>query len=137
MTRDHDARTKLAKLANSLMEDIMAMPDAEIIAEIGTDGIARARALFGKAKQELSKQLLIDAKSQFEAWKAIESRDVTPFDRAAARARFEKIRRGDAAFDRKITLAARNGEAPTDADMDGLSADWADLQRLDGEDEQK
>jgi hypothetical protein len=137
MSQDHDARAKLAKLADALVEDIMATPDSEIIGEVGKDGIERARALFAKAKQELSKQLLVKAKSQFETWKAAHPGDVASFDRAATRARFEKIRRGDEDFDRKMTLAARKGEAPTDADMDGLIDDWVDLQRLDGEDEKK
>jgi hypothetical protein len=115
----------------------MATPDAEIVAEIGNDGIQRARSIFDKAKQELSKQLLMNAKSKLEAWHAALSGNVVPLDRTAARVLFDKLRAGDTDFNRKMTLAARHGQAPTDSDVDGLINDWADLQRLDGEDEQK
>ena len=72
-----------------------------------------------------------------ESWKEERSKDVVPFDRATARKQFERIRKGDTEFDRKLTMAARNGDAPTDGDIDGLSDDLIDLQQLGGKDEQK
>ena len=137
MSRDHDARAKLAKLADALMHDIIATPDAEIVAEVGTEGIERARALFAKAKQEVSRQQLLRARAELNGWRSTRTIVSTSFDRTAARARFDKIRSGDTHFDRKMTIAARNGEAPTDPDIDGLINDWADLQRLDGKDKPK
>jgi hypothetical protein len=44
------------------------------------------------------------------------------------------MRRADSGFNQRITLAARNGKAPTDNDKDGLIEDWADLQKLDEQD---
>lgn len=137
MSRDHDARAKLAKLADALMQDIMATSDAEITAEVGKDGIERARALFGEVKQEMSRQRLLKAQAELKSWRAAQSKQSISFDRTEARRRFSKIRAGDTEFDRKMTIAARNGEAPTDADIDGLIDDWADLHRLDGQDEPK
>jgi hypothetical protein len=137
MSRDHDARAKLAKLADALMQDIMATSDAEITAEVGKDGIERARALFGEVKQEMSRQRLLKAQVELKSWRAAQSKQSISFDRTEARRRFSKIRAGDTEFDRKMTIAARNGEAPTDADIDGLIDDWADLHRLDGQDEPK
>jgi hypothetical protein len=130
MSGDDNARTKLIRLADALMEDIIATPDVEIIAEAGQAAIERARVIFGKAK-------MAKTRLDLELRKDSQSKGVVPFDRAAARERFDKIRAGDTEFERKMTLAARNGEVPTDADIDGLSDDLADLQRLDGEDEQK
>jgi hypothetical protein len=130
MSGDDNARTKLIRLTDALMEDIIATPDAEIIAEAGQAAIEQARVIFGKAK-------MAKTKSDLERRNNSYSKDVVPFDRVAARKQFAKIRTGDAEFERKMTLAARNGEAPTDADIDGLSDDLADLQRLDGEDEKK
>lgn len=135
MSRDHDARAKLAKLANSLIQDIMEMSDSEIVAEVGKDGIERARALFGAAKQKTSRQRLLRAQGELEKWRATESERFKSFDLAEARARFSKIRSGDTEFDRKMTIAARNGETPTNVDVDGLVEDWVDLHRLDGQDE--
>jgi hypothetical protein len=137
MSQDHDARAKLAKLADVLMQDIITTPDAEIVAEVGKEGIERARALFAKAKQEILRQQLLKAKAESNAWKSTRTKDLVSFDRTAARVRFDKIRSGDTEFDRKMTIAARSGEAPTDADIDGVLDDWADLQRLDGKDEPK
>jgi hypothetical protein len=133
MSQDHEVRRKLAKLADALMQDIIETPDADIIAEVGEDGIARARTLFAEAKQEVSRQHLLRAKAESGAWKSAQSKFIS-FDRTVARSRFDKIKAGDPDFDRKMTIAARNGEAPTDRDVDGLIDDWGDLQRLDGKD---
>jgi RNA binding exosome subunit len=130
MSNNDKASTKLERLSDALMNDILTTPDAEIILETGQDEIDRARVLFGKVKME-------KAKAELDAWKEAHSKDVIPFDRATARMKFETIRKGDTQFDRKITIAARNGEAPTDGDIDGLSDDLIDLEKLDGEDEQK
>jgi hypothetical protein len=130
MSGNDKARIKLERLADALIEDIMATPDAEIILETGQEAIDKARAIFGKAKME-------KARADLESWKEARSKDVVPFDRATARKRFETIRKGDTQFDRKLTMAARNGEAPTDGDIDGLSDDLIDLEQLDGKDEEK
>ena len=129
MSDNDKAKIKLERLADALMLDILATPDAEIILETGQEAIDHARAMFGKAKME-------KAKADLESWREAHSKDVVPFDRATARKRFETIRKGDAQFDRKLTMAARNGEAPTDADIDGLSDDLIDLEQLDSKDEQ-
>ena len=134
MSQDHDNRAKLARLADALMQDILATPDADIIAEIDQRDIERARAILLEVKATLSKRLLSKAKAEHEAWSTEHARNTVPFDRAAARVRFEQVRRGDPEFNRKMTLAARNGRAPTDQDVEGLVDDWADLQRLDGKD---
>jgi len=134
MSQDHDDRAKLARLADALMQDILAMPDAEIIAEVEREGIERARTILIEVKMNISKQLLNKAKAQHDAWRATQSRNVVSLDRSTARDHFDRIRHGDPEFNQKITLAARNGKAPTDSDIDGLIDDWADLRRLDGQD---
>jgi hypothetical protein len=133
MSQNHDDRAKLARLADALMQDILATPEADILAEVDDEGIERARTILIEVKMNLSRQLLTKAKAKHEAWRSTQSRSAIPPDRSATRDRFEKIRRGDPEFNQKVTLAARNGKAPTDADVDGLIDDWADLQGLDGE----
>ncbi len=137
MSDNHSARGKLTRLADALLEDIIAMPAEDIVAETDKKDIERARAIFGVAKQELSKRILIEAQTDYEAWKAARSKEVTSLDPAAAKVLFEKLRAGDTEFNHKIMLAARNGEDPSDADVAGLADDYSDLQRLDKEDEQK
>jgi hypothetical protein len=133
MSQSETARKKLARLADAIMRDLLETPDADIVAEVDGADIERARAIIVEVKMNVSRQSLGNAKAQHEAWKTSRAKTVVPLDRATARDRFEKIRRGDPEFNQKITLAARNGKAPTDADIEGIADDWADLQRLDGE----
>jgi hypothetical protein len=134
MSQDDINRAKLARLADALTDDIMATPDADIIAEVGQSGIERARAILTQVKASTSRRLLAQARGQFEAWRVAQSLGRHSLDRAAARDRFEKIRSADPAFNQKMTMAARNGREPTDRDKEGLIEDWADLQQLDEQD---
>lgn len=134
MSQDDTHRAKLARLADALMEDIIATPDADILAEVDRASIERARTILVEVKANLSRKLLGEARAQLEAWRSAQSRDRRLLDRTTARDRFEKILRADPALHQKMTIAARNGRAPTDNDKEGLSEDWADLQRLDDED---
>ncbi len=133
MSQDQDHRAKLAKLADALMQDIIAAPDEDILAEVDRAGIERARALLIEVKADMSRRQLAKAKTEIGTWRSATSRDSSESDGASVREQFEKLRRGDPQFNRKITLAARNGMPPTDNDMQGLVEDWADLRRLDDE----
>lgn len=75
MSQNPDARTKLTRLADALIEEIIATPDAETIAEIGKEEIERTRALLGRAK-------MAKAKSDLGSWKDGQSRGGAPIDRA-------------------------------------------------------
>jgi frataxin-like iron-binding protein CyaY len=133
MSQDHTVREKLVRLADAIMQDILETPDADIIAEVDAADIERARTILIEVKMNVSKQLLSKAKAQHEVWSTSHAQTVILFDGATARSHFEKIRRGDPEFNQKITLAARNGKAPSDNDIEGFAEDWDDLQRLDGE----
>jgi hypothetical protein len=129
----NDDRTKLVRLADALMRDILAVPEDEIVAEIDFAGITQARSIFVEVKRNIANQLLMRAKGELGTWRSTKSRKDVSLGRASVREQFEKLRGGDPQLDRKITLAARNGKQPTDADVDGLIEDWVDLQRFDGE----
>jgi len=132
MSQDKTAREKLAQLADAILQDILETPDVDIVAEIDSADIERARALFVEVKMNISRQLLTKAKSQHEAWGAALAQDGRTIDPLRARDLFEKIRRGDPELNQKLTLAARNGKSPSETDIAGMADDWADLQRLDG-----
>jgi hypothetical protein len=134
MSQDENHRAKLTRLADALMEDIIASSDADIIADVDASDIERARTILEDARARVSKQLLGAAKAELDAWRSNQLRAAPLFDRTDARERFEKIRRSDAGFDQKMLLAARNGQAPTDSDKEGLAEDLADLQRWEDED---
>jgi hypothetical protein len=133
MSQDED-RAKLTRLADALMQDIIASSDADILANVDASDIERARTILDGARAQVSKQLLDTAKAELDAWRSKRLRAPPVSERTDARERFEKIRRSDAGFHQKMLLAARNGRAPTDNDKDGLVEDLADLQRLEDED---
>ena len=133
MSQDRKAREKLVLLADALMQDILETSDIDIVAEVDREEIDHARTILIEVKMSVSAQLLTKARAQHEAWNVRRLRTTTPLDHSTARDRFEKIKRGDPEFNHKIILAARNGKAPSEADVDGIAEDWADLQRLDGE----
>lgn len=134
MSQDNTSRAKLARLADALLEDILAMPNSDILAHVDKASIQQARAVLIEVKTNMSQRVLAEAKDQLDEWRAAQQRHARAFDRAAALDRFEKIRRADPAFSQKVTLAARNSKALTDDDKEALMEDWADLQRLDEQD---
>jgi hypothetical protein len=134
MSRGHDDRVKLARLADAFMQDVLATPDDEIIAEVGQERLGRVRTILIEVKATVAKRALARARDAREAWTASRSADVVSFDRAATQSQFEQLRRRDPAFNHKMMLAARNGKAPTEDDIEGLIGDLEDLKRLDGKD---
>lgn len=136
MSQDREAREKLARLADAVMQDILETPDVDILAEVNRKDIERARTILFEVKMSAAKKLLTEAKVQHEAWSAARAQTVFSLDRSAARGQFERIRRGDPELHKKMTMAARNGKAPSEADIEGIDEDLADLQRLDEETEE-
>jgi hypothetical protein len=122
------------RLADALMQDIIASSDADILADIDVADIEQARTILIAVKTGVSKQSLNVAKSQLDAWRSAQSRAASPPALIDARERFDKIQRADPDFNQKMLLAARNGKAPTDNDKEGIVEDLADLQRLEDED---
>ncbi len=128
----NEHRIKLALLAEAFEREVIATSDEEIIAEVGHDEIRRARSLLAAVKANVSRKLLTAARAEYEAWRSTQT-SKPPFDRTATHEEFEGLKNKDAAFDRKMMLAARNGSAPTQRDEEGLVDDLADLKRLEDE----
>jgi hypothetical protein len=131
MTSD-EHQTKLARLAQAFEREIIATPDEEIVAEIGLDEIRRARSLLAAVKSSVARNLLANARAEYETWRS-EQGTKPSSDRAATHQEFESLKRKDAGFDKKVMLAARNGRAPTERDEEGLIDDFEDLKRLEDE----
>jgi hypothetical protein len=105
------------------------MSDDDVLAEVGDERIARVQKIITDVASNVSKQALLKAKAEREAWTASQP---TSLPGSAARSQFDQLRRNDRELDQRMTLAARKGEAPSDGDIDGLMSDWEDLKRLDG-----
>jgi hypothetical protein len=89
MSQDENHRAKLTRLADALMEDIIASSDADIIADVDASDIERARTILEDARARVSKQLLGAAKAELDAWRSNQLRAAPLFDRTDARERFD------------------------------------------------
>ncbi len=128
---------KLDDLYDALIDEILGTSDEEIVAEVTPDDIERTKAAFARAEQEVGSHMLAAAKSGVRAWRASSKRETSPEALTARRTRFDEFRSTDAEFRKKSTLAARNGEKPTERDLDGLADDLDELSRLEGQREKK
>lgn len=128
----NEHRIKLALLAEAFEREVIATSDEEIITEVGLDEIRRARSLLAAVNADVSRKLLTTARAEYEAWRSSHTSELS-LDRSATHQEFQDLKNNDAAFDRKMMLAARNGSAPTQRDEEGLVDDLADLKRLEDE----
>ena len=128
-------RQKLTRLAGAILDDVVSTSDVDILAEVDAAAIKEGRLILIEAKANVSHRLLADAKTQLHTWRSAQSRRQRPHSSADAEHTFQKFRREDPAFNQHMTIAARKGKAPTDRDKEGLDEDWADLQKLEGQDE--
>lgn len=137
MSPTDNEHQKLARLADAILDDIMSTSDAEILAEVVAEDIKEGRLALIEAKANASHRLLADAKTQLNGWRLAQSSRTRQRNPAGAEHTFQRFRSEDPAFNQRITMAARNGKAPTDRDKEGLDEDWADLQRLEDQDERE
>ena len=124
-------RLSLIRLADALVEDVLAASDQEILAEITeTHGdpaknAEAMRALFEKSVLKLNKDRLQAAKAGLAA-----SRATVPVSKIVSMANArERLRRVLAACpsDVKLTLAARNENELSDSDVLGMLQDLEEL----------
>jgi hypothetical protein len=134
MSQDESHRAKLMRLADALMEDVLSASDEDILAGVDIAHIERGRTILVEVKACVSQQFLGTARTQLEDWRSLRLREAGRLDKFETKERFEQIQRDDPVFKQKMTIAARNGKAPTDNDKEGLVEDLTDLQRLEDED---
>jgi len=133
MTEPKDgARLALARLENALVEDILAASDDEIAAEIvevhgdPKKVAAATRAVFEKALAGMGKARLAAARAAVDASRRRPA-TVVALDPAAARRRLDKLMATDPEVASKLTLAARKGSSPSDADVRSMLEDLEEL----------
>jgi len=133
MTKDPNKnREALDRLADSFVDDVLRLPDDEILAEVkedygDPDELTKImRALFERTISEEGKVRLAAVK------KAIadvhkRSGHIIHIDRAAARQRYEGMIANDQDLSAKLTLAARDGEKQSERDIESAIEDLAEL----------
>lgn len=132
------AREKLERLCNTLADDIDAMSDEELLAELkeaGEDANAiatRTGALVADAIVNSGRRKLAAARAGYKAQKAGQSGNILQWPVERKRALIQRFAENDNALKQKLTLAARKGE-DTEADMDSFIDDLIDLGVIDDE----
>jgi len=135
---EKNGREGLDRLEDALVEDVLAVSDEAILAEVKQDGdkpdaVAGAtRTLFEKAVAARQKARLAAAKAA-----AISDRQrpaaVIPLDPAAARRLLDRAMALDLETASKLTLAARKGKgtaALSDEEVRGMLEDFQELGAL-------
>ena len=136
----NEATEKLERLYNALADDVEAMSDAELLAELEETGedanvvakqagklIADAIATAGRRKMEA-------ARTGYEAEmaKTKHESNVLKWPESRKRALLQNFAETDNELRRKLTLAARDG-GDVQADMDSFIEDLIDLGVIDDE----
>lgn len=129
-------RDALDRLADALADDILNVPDEDILAEADEDYgdsaklAAETRALFERAKLEAGKARLAAAKKAVTAARRQEGA-VVSIDPAEGRRRYNEIVARDSTLSAKLTMAARKGEGESERDIESAIEDLAELGGLD------
>lgn len=132
------AREKLEKLCNALADDLDAMTDEELLAELEEAGedvdaiAARTRALITDTVANIGRRKLAAARAGYDTHKAGHRSNVLQWPMESKRALIQRFAQNDNALKQKLTLAARKGE-DTEADMDSFIEDLIDLGVIDDE----
>lgn len=137
MTKDQKKQLEqLERLCSALADDIDAMTDEEVLAELKEAGedvssIAHgARALVTDAAAKHGRHRLAEARASYEKHKASLERKVLEWPAERKRALLQKFVENDSALKQKLTLAARKG-SDSQADMDSFLEDLIDLGLID------
>jgi hypothetical protein len=131
---------QLDRLADTLVEDILHMSDAEVIAEAQEQfndpqaEIGQVRGLVQSAILRTSKAKLAGARAAVAAYKqGKNTADVVPLSTGEKKAVIDRFISQDPALKEKVTLlAARKGEGiQSDSDIEGMFEDLIELGLID------
>ena len=134
----NEAHEKLERLCNALADDIEAMSDEELIAELedtGEDANTIARRMGGliaNAIANVGRRKLATARAGYEAEtrQTSHGNNVLQWPVSRKRDLIRHFAENDAELEQKLTLAAREGK-DTEADMNSFIEDLIDLGVID------
>ena len=137
MSRAGRPNPPIDRLADELVADIMAMSDAELLAEVEAEGLNaeveadRIRAIISTATARSGRSRLQAARAEIDRATLAGRGQVHQLplrDRAAVLARFAN---DDTKLQSRLTMAARNGDGITENEMDDILADLRELGAID------
>lgn len=139
MTKKPETGDALHALADTLVDDLMSLTDAELLAEARNDGVdpeaeaAELRSQIAAAMVQSGKARLQAAKAALKQAQAQSMSAASPLriqDRSRVLAQFAG---NDERLSSRLTMAARNGEAATDRELESIMRDLRDLRAIDDE----
>ena len=128
-TPQDDERAALDRLADALVEDILSASDDEILAETRQDTespteiVAATRAVFERAVLSEAKARLAHARAAVQRERQHRTSSVRGLSSEDARRQLQSVLKRDPELEKKLTLAARKGEALSDEDVYGMLED--------------
>jgi len=126
----NDHREELDRLASALVDDLLATPDEELLAELGAADVeaivAAGRDILGGARRKTGKAVLVQARKQIAREAATSRGSRRRLAPDVARRRLSGIV-ANASAESRVTLAARAGKGVPEEDLDGLVEDADDL----------
>jgi hypothetical protein len=137
MSEKEDAAHKLGRVADALAEDLMALSDTELAVELAEAGIDtkkvadQTRATIARAISSAGKRRLAAARAGASRAAVRGVTNVLLLPLAEKRRIVERFAANDAGLSGKLTLAARKGEAETEADTDSFLRALVDLGVID------
>ncbi|WP_421933940.1 hypothetical protein [Phenylobacterium sp.] len=135
-----DSRRKLSRIVDPLIEDLLALSDEELIAEVIADGgdpavlaaevggeIAAAMAAHGKRK-------LAAARDELGAVRALRNRPaITALPATEKQKILQAFAANDGPLKNRLTMAARHGDGLSEQEVDTVLLDLVELGALDDE----
>ena len=134
----NETREELERLANALVDDIDAMSDEELLAELDEAGedagtvADQTRTLIADAVAKVGRRKLAAARSGYEASQTGHQSNVLQWSMQRKRGLIQHFVQNNNEFEQKWTLAAREGK-DMEADMNSFIEDLIDLGVIDDE----
>ena len=118
-------KDRLDRLDDDFVEAVLAMSSEEAMEGISADEIKAMRSRVSAAAGKLGRQRLANARAAM----ASEKGRPRPASNVQGAKALDEIRANDAAFNQKLTLAARNGGEGYEEDRASIEADLEELRQ--------
>jgi hypothetical protein len=127
-----------SRLADALIDDLLAQPDEEIVAEAEQAGddiqliVAQVDSEIAAATATAGKRRLEAARAQLDSLRSLRRKpSLTGLPRASKEQILRRFAANDNPLQKRLTMAARNGEGLTEDEVDTILLDLLELGALD------
>ena len=133
------AARQLGHAADALVDGLMDLTDEELLAEVREDGedpdalAKQAADIISGAVLRTGKAKMAEARAAFEAMNRQRSAAVLNFSPAQKRQILDRFIADDHELTKKLTIAARNGDALSEQELDSFLNDLLELGAIDDE----